>query len=117
LLAAAEDPRIDLQMIVSLLFHYKGLAQAMNLPVSAITPFRELAQAVRDVVDRTGKPVIAVLPNAKRGLESMDVTEMIAMARQEYINRGIPVFDEMHDAIRAVARVNTYYGGRKNEKR
>ena len=113
LLAAAEDPRIDLQIIVSLLFHYKGLAQAMNLPVSAVTPFRELAEAVRDVVDRTGKPVVAVLPNAKRGLESMDVTEMIAMARQEYIHRGIPVFDEMHDAIRAVARVNTYYGGRK----
>lgn len=113
LLAAAEDPRIDLQMIVSLLFHYKGLAQAMNLPVSAVTPFRELAQAVRDVVDRTGKPVIAVLPNVKRELESMDVTEVIAMARQEYINRGIPVFDEMHDAIRAIARVNTYYGGRK----
>ncbi len=113
LLAAAEDPRINLQMIVSLLFHYKSMAQAMNLPVSAITPFRELAQAVRDVVDRTGKPVIAVLPNAKRGLESMDVTEMIAMARQEYINRGIPVFDEMHDAIRAVAHVNAYYNRKK----
>lgn len=88
-----------------------------NKPVAEVTPFRELAQAVREVVDRTGKPVVAVLPNAKRGLDNLDITEMIAMARQEYIDRGIPVFDELHDAIRAIANVNTYYGGRNCEKR
>jgi acyl-CoA synthetase (NDP forming) len=117
LLAAAEDKRIELQIIVSLLFHYKTIAGMFNKPVAEVVPFRELAQAVRDVVDRTGKPVIAVLPNVKRGRDSLDITEMIAMARQEYIDRDIPVFDELHDAIRAIAHVNTYYGGRKYEKR
>jgi len=76
-----------------------------------------LAQAVRDVADQTGKPIIAVLPNAKKGLDDMDITELIALTRQEYIQRGIPVFDELHDAIRAIAHMNTYYGGRKHEKR
>ncbi len=117
LLAAAKDKRVELQMLVSLLFHYKTIARMMDKPVADVAPFRELAQAVRDVVDQTGKPIIAVLPNAKRGLDNMDVTEMIAMARQEYLNRGIPVFDELHDAIRAVAHMNTYYGGRNHEKR
>lgn len=117
MLIAAEDQRIELQIIVSLLFHYKTIARMFNKPVAEVTPYRELAQAVKDVVDRTGKPVVAVLPNAKRGLESQDITEMIAMTRQEYIERGIPVFDELHDAIRAIANVNTYYGGRKHEKR
>lgn len=117
LLAAAADKRIELQIIVSLLFHYKTIARMFNKPVAEVTPFRELAQAVRDVVDQTGKPVIAVLPNAKRGLDSLDITEMIAMTRQEYIDRGIPVFDELHDAIRAIANVNTYYGGKNREKR
>ena len=42
----------------------------------------------------------------------MDIAEMIAMTRQEYVNLGIPVFDELHDAIRAIAHVNTYYEGR-----
>jgi len=76
-----------------------------------------LAQAVRDVADQTGKPIIAVLPNAKKGLDDMDITELIALTRQEYIQRGIPVFDELHDAIRAIAHINTYYGGKNHEKR
>lgn len=114
LLAAAEDKQIDLQIIVSLLYHYKSIAGMFNKSVAEVTPFKELAQAVRDVIDKTGKPVVAVLPNAKRGVDDLDVVEMIAMTRKEYIDRGVPVFDELHDAIRAIAHVNTYYGGKKS---
>lgn len=117
LLAAAEDQRIELQIIVSLLYHYKSIAKMFNKPVAEITPYKELAQAVRDVVDKTGKPVIAVLPNAKRGVDDLDIVEMIALTKKEYVDLGIPVFDELHDAIRAIAHVNTYYGGRNHEKR
>ena len=117
LLSAAEDKRIDLQIIVSLLYHYKSIARMFNKPVAEITPYKELAQAVRDVVDQTGKPVIAVLPNTKRDVDNLDVIEMIALTKKEYVDRGIPVFDELHDAIRAIAHVNTYYGGKYNEKR
>ena len=112
LLGAAEDERIELQIIVSLLFHYKGLARAFGIPIAEVTPYKELTQCVRDVVDQTGKPVIAVLPNMTRGMESMDITELIALTRQEYLSRGIPVFDELHDAIRAIAHINNYYGGK-----
>lgn len=112
LLSAARDERIELQIIVSLLFHYKGLALAFGRPVAEVTPYRELVQCIRDAVDQTGKPVIAVLPNMTRGTESMDVTELIALTRQEYLSRGIPVFDELHDAIRAISHVNNYYGGK-----
>ena len=112
MLGAAQDDRIELQIIVSLLFHYKTLAIMFDKPVKEVAPYRELAQCVRDVVDQTGKPVIAVLPNMKRGLDNMDITELIALTRQEYIARGIPVFDELHDAIRAISHINTYYGGR-----
>jgi acyl-CoA synthetase (NDP forming) len=116
LLAAAEDKRIELQIIVSLLYHYQSIARMFNKTVAEITPYKELVQAVRDVVDQTGKPVIAVLPNAKRDMDSLDVIEMIALTKKEYIEHGIPVFDELHDAIRAIAHVNIYYGGRNNEK-
>lgn len=109
LLAAAEDKRIGLQILVSLLFHYKSIAQALNTRVAEVTPYRELAAAVRDVVDKTGKPVVAVLPNARRDPDNLDVVEMMAMAKKEFTDRGIPVFDELHDAIRAIAHVNGYY--------
>ena len=117
LLAAAEDKRIDLQIIVSLLYHYKSIARMFNKTVAEITPYKELAQAVRDVVDQTGKPVIAVLSNSKRSVDDLDIIEMIALTRKEYSDRGIPVFDELHDAIRAIAHVNTYYGGKNHGKR
>jgi acyl-CoA synthetase (NDP forming) len=113
LLLAARDSRIDLQIIVSLLFHYKTIARMLDKPVAEVTPYVELAQAVRAVIDETGKPIIAVLRNVKRGVDNLDVTEMIALARREFVDRDIPVFDELHDAIRAVGHVNTYYGERK----
>jgi acyl-CoA synthetase (NDP forming) len=113
LLAAAEDQRIELQILDSLLYHYQPLARMFGQQITAITPYKELTRAVRDVVDQTGKPVIAVLPNPKRGPEDMDITQLIALTRQEYIQLGIPVFDELHDAIRAIAHINNYYGGRK----
>jgi acyl-CoA synthetase (NDP forming) len=114
LLLAARDSRIDLQIIVSLLFHYKTMARMLDKPIVEVTPYRELAQVVRDVSDETGKPIIAVLRNVKRGADNLDVAEMIALARREFLDRGLPVFDELHDAIRAVGHINTYYGGRKN---
>ncbi len=113
LLIAAEDQRIELQILDSLLYHYKPLAKMFGKQITEITPYKELTRAVRDVVDQTGKPVIAVLPNPRRGADDMDITQLIALTRQEYIDLGIPVFDELHDAIRAIAHINTYYGGRK----
>lgn len=50
-----------------------------------------------------------VLHNPKRGLADLDVLELVTRARQEFINRGIPVYDELYDAIRAIAHVNYYY--------
>lgn len=117
LLTAAQDKQIEMQIIVSLLHHYKSIARMFHKPVAEITPYKELARAVRDVVDKTGKPVIAVLSNPKREIDDLDIIEMIALTKREYVDLGIPVFDELHDAIRAIAHVNTYYGGRNHEKR
>jgi acyl-CoA synthetase (NDP forming) len=115
LIGAAQDERIELQIIVSLLFHYKTIANMFSKPIAEVVPYRELTQAVRDVVEQTGKPVVAVLPNVKRELESMDITELIALTRQEYLRYGIPVFDELHEAIRAIAHLNAYYGRKNHE--
>jgi acyl-CoA synthetase (NDP forming) len=117
LLNAAQDPRIELQIIVSLLFHYNPYAIMLGVPIDKMVPYKELVEAVDDVINKTGKPVVAVLPNTRRGPGNMDITSLIASTRQEYVRRGIPVFDELHEAIRAIAHMNTYYGRRENEKR
>ncbi len=108
----AADDQIELQIIVSLLYHYKAKARALGQPVAAVTPYPELADAIRDVVKETAKPIIVILPNPKKGVDDLDVIELLALARKEFLDRGLPVFDEISDAIRAIGHVNTYYGRR-----
>lgn len=113
LCGAAEDERVDVQIMVPLLYHFKSIALATGQPVEKVTPYLELADAVRDAVAETGKPVVLVLPNPKRGLDDLDILEMIERARQAFLARGIPVFDDIRDALRALHHVNAYYEQRK----
>jgi acyl-CoA synthetase (NDP forming) len=112
LLRAAEDDRIELQVMISLLYHYKSMGQAMGKPVAEVTPYLELADVVHDAVNKTGKPVVLVLPNPRKGLDDLDIVEMQEQARQAFLDRGIPVFDEIGDALRAIGHVHAYYGER-----
>ena len=107
---AATDDRVELQVLISLLYHYKSQARAMGVPVAGITPFAELAETVAGVTADTGKPVVLVLPDLKRGSDDRDVSGMMAEARQAFVAQGIPVFGEIGEALRAVGHVNTYYG-------
>ena len=109
LLEAGKDSRVDLQIIISLLYHYKTMATAMGLKVAEVVPFRELADAIRDVVKITGKPVVVVLPNPKKGWDDLDIAEMLVLARREFLERGLPVFDELPDALRAIGHMNDYF--------
>ncbi|MGV8057729.1 MAG: CoA-binding protein [Smithellaceae bacterium] len=116
LLHAAKDDRIDLQVLITLLHHFKVMARSLpGKSVAGVMPYRELADAVGDVVTTTGKPVIVVLQNAQRGTDDLDVVELTAKARQAFIERRIPVFDEIGDALRALKHVNTYYQRGNNE--
>jgi len=108
LLTAAKDEQVDLQILIQLFYHYKTMAIFSGQPVKDVTPFRELAAAVEEVVAVTGKPVILVAPHIKQGLESLDIEEMLREARSAFLERGIPVFDDIEDALRAVDHVSRY---------
>jgi acyl-CoA synthetase (NDP forming) len=110
---AAEDDRVDLQIVVSLLYHYKARARAMGKSFTASVPYNELADGIQEVVKDTNKPVVVVLPNPKRGLDDMDSIEILERTRLALLQRGVPVFDELRDALRAIGHVNTYYERKK----
>ncbi len=108
LLTAAKDDRVDLQILIQLLYHYKSMALFSGCPVKDVTPFRELAAAVGEVVAVTGKPVIVVTPNIKQGIESLDIEEMLREARAAFLSEGVPVFDDLEDALRAINHISQY---------
>ena len=113
-LLAARDPRVDIQVLIQLLYHYESVATALGLasPKDA-APYRELADAAREVVEATGKPMALVLPNYKQGIESLNVEELIREARKAFLERGIPVFDDLGGCLQALGNVSRYYASRR----
>ncbi len=110
LVKAARDDAIDVQIVIQLLYHYKALAISFGAAsVKPLTPFKELAETIGDVVRTTKKPVIMVLPDLKQELESMEVTEMIRQTRKILTDMKIPVFDNLHNAVRSLNAVSGYY--------
>lgn len=105
---AATDERIDLQIFTSLIHHYKNMAKLTGKPVKEVTPYLELADDIQEVVAETGKPILVIMANPKSGPDHLDVVEMFADARSAFLERGIPVFSDLRDALRAIGHVNTY---------
>jgi acyl-CoA synthetase (NDP forming) len=108
--ATAGDERIDLQLMILLLHHIKAFAQDMGKTMEEAFSYRELADRMQGVVRRTGKPIVYVLPNPRRGVADLDMVEYHAKARQAFLERGIPVFDEIGEAMRAIGHVHHRYG-------
>jgi acyl-CoA synthetase (NDP forming) len=106
---AASDPCIDLQIFSSLLHHYKNMAMAMGQTIQAVTPYLELADDIQAVVAETGKPIVVILSNPKSGLDHQDVVAMFADARRAFVERGIPVFNDLSAALASVGHLNAYY--------
>jgi acyl-CoA synthetase (NDP forming) len=108
-LHAGSDSRVDAQVLIQLLHHYKVIALGMGIDsVKQVTPYPELAAAMCEAMDKTGKPVILVMPDFKQGLDSMDIEEMIRDARQIFLEKGIPVFDDLGHCFRALSHVSQF---------
>jgi len=114
LLETAQDPRIELQIVIQLLYHYQSLLGVTGAAsVEEITPYRELAEALGRVVRQSGKPIVLVLPNNRRHAAAMDVEAMMREARAVFLKKGLPVFDDLKVAMGAVRRLSDYYAVRR----
>jgi acyl-CoA synthetase (NDP forming) len=108
-LLSGSDVRVDAQVLIQLLHHYKAAASGLGVEsVKQITPYRELSKAMRDAMDSTGKPVILVLPEFKQGQDSLDITDLIRETRQVFLKDGIPVFNDLGHTFRALSHVSGY---------
>lgn len=112
---AAEDGRVELQILITLFHHYKNIAALYGKSVGEVTPYGELADRLHEVVKKTEKPVMVILTNPKRGLDHLDVVEMMEQARGAFISRQIPCFDSLEGALEALSHVNAYYE-KKNQR-
>jgi acyl-CoA synthetase (NDP forming) len=59
---AAQDERIELQVLISLLYHFKSLPNPAGRPLKELVPYLGLANTIQDTVLETGKPVDGLSP-------------------------------------------------------
>ena len=117
LLEAGRDDRVDIQIQVSLLHHFKAFARRMRFSSlkDAVSP-EEYGEAAREAIKKTGKPVVIVLPNYRQTISDLDVEDLIRHTRQIFQENGIPVFGTLQDALQAIRLVSDYYRWRMNSQ-
>ena len=84
-----------------------------NVRLKDITPCRELACACSKAMEAGGKPVVLVLPNFKQEEDAIEIEEVIRKTRRLFTEAGMPVFDDVKNALRAIASVSEYYRRQK----
>lgn len=110
LMLASDDENIDIHIMVQLLYHYKTIKLTLGAQkLKDITPYRELPKICREVMDIRKKPVVLVLPNYKQEEDAMDIEEVIRETRRLFTEAGMPVYDDVTNALKAVAAVSGYY--------
>jgi acyl-CoA synthetase (NDP forming) len=114
LLSASKDDHIDIQIIIQLLYHYKSVQLAMGAgSMKDITPYKELAKVCREAVDIGKKPVVLILPNIRQDEDDIEIEEINRETRRLFTEAGMPVFDDVTNALRAIASVSRYHRCRK----
>jgi acyl-CoA synthetase (NDP forming) len=114
LLYAAKDENVDIHILIQLLYHYKSIQSSLgNVRLKDITPCSELACACSKAMEAGGKPVVLVLPNFKQEEDAIEIEEIIRKTRRLFTEAGMPVFDDVKNALRAIASVSEYYRRRK----
>lgn len=110
LIRASEDENMDIHILFQLLYHYNSIKLASGIPsMKDITPYKELAKVCREAMAIGKKPVVLVLPNIRQDEDSMEIEEINRETRRLFTEAGIPVFDDVSNALRAVASVSRYY--------
>ena len=109
LVEAGRDERVDIQLQVTLFYHYKSIVKQFGLPsIREAVPFRELASAATEARERTGKPVVAIFPSCRQAIGDLDLEDLLRHAREAFLERGIPVFSALPEALRAIRHVSDY---------
>jgi acyl-CoA synthetase (NDP forming) len=68
----------------------------------------ELAEVIPSVREASAKPFIVTMPAPTTSSDAMDVEEARRRYREWYLGHGIPVFDTLQCAVRALGRIIRY---------
>lgn len=115
LLLASEDDKVDIHIVISLLYHLKQAKIHLSAKtIRDVSPHKLLVEACREAMEKSKKPVVLILPNHKQEVDDWEIEEIIRETRRLCNEAGIPVYDDVKNALRAIAAVSTYCRRREN---
>lgn len=107
---AAKDERVDIQIPIILFYHFKQLVKRMGFrSMQECVPLNEYVASIAEAKEKTGKPIVLVLPNHRQEVTDLDIEEIVRQARLSFLEKQIPVFATLTDAMKAIHHVSTYY--------
>jgi len=117
---AAEDPNIDIVILIQIIHHityitWKHLGNA-DIKLAQLSWHDEMAEICRSVREKTGKPVMQLLPPVSLDSEKLEVEDLVRKAREASHHAGVPSFPTIDRAIAAMRRVAEYWRWRRNQE-
>ncbi len=99
---AAEDPRFSSLIFEADVHNMHQVASIMGAQDVLVDYWRAIAKVGKEIVERSHKPVLAVVPEVAYPVARTEAWNV-------FVEEGIPVFHNMIEAIRALARVCIYH--------
>ncbi len=107
----AASQRVDTIIATQGMFHVLG--GRFGPPPSQKEAFLQaLVEVPARVKDRSGKPIVIVLPVDGDEVEMIEAEKGRRKIRDQYLSMGIPAYPTLERAARAVANVSAYYAKR-----
>lgn len=111
---AAQDPAIDIIMLIQILHHMACITKQQmdlpkELPLKSIAQHKAMAEVCAKVQERSGKPVLQILPPISSEEEKMELEGLVREARRVSHEAGVATYPSLERALAAVSRVSAYY--------
>ncbi len=104
----AAEKGVDVIIATQAMYHV--FAGTLAPPSGQMSSYvRSLVEAPARVRDRSGKPLVIVLPIGGEELDKIEVERRRREIRDTYRSMGIPSYPSLERAVRAVAHTTRYY--------
>lgn len=118
--SAARDPNIDIVILIQIVHHITSITRMHigkpEMPLEKISWHNMIANVCRDVREKTGVPVMQLLPPISSDEGKLEVESVLRKWRAASHAAGVITYPSLERAISALDRVATYWKWMKSRK-
>ena len=114
---AAKDPNIDVVILIQIIHHMTYLTRLQlgnpEMPLLDLSWHEKMSSICRDIMKKTGVPVVQVLPPTSTESAKLEVEKVVRRARETSHALGVPTYPNIERAVSALDKVARYWEWRR----